>query len=87
MKYEKELGADFDIALSEDHIRKKEKRYISMQRQKQHKQRFLLMFMSCRIVPVTSLQYGESVSGIVISRNIFIQTGSSGAKEAVHKNV
>lgn len=28
MKYEKELGVDFDIALSEDHIRKKEKRYI-----------------------------------------------------------
>lgn len=27
MKYEKELGVDFDIALSEDHIRKKEKRY------------------------------------------------------------
>ena len=32
MKYEKELGADFDIALSEDHSRKKEKRYIGMQR-------------------------------------------------------
>ena len=32
MKYEKELGVDFDIALSEDHIRKKEKRYISMKR-------------------------------------------------------
>lgn len=28
MKYEKELGVDFDIALSEDHISKKEKRYI-----------------------------------------------------------
>ena len=32
MKYEKEFGVDFDIALSEDHIRKKEKRYIGMQR-------------------------------------------------------
>lgn len=28
MKYEKELGVDFDIALSKDHIRKKEKRCI-----------------------------------------------------------
>ena len=39
MKYEKELGVDFDIDLSEEHLRKKEKRYISMKRQKQHKQR------------------------------------------------
>ena len=28
MKYEKELEMDFDIALSEEHIRKKGKRYI-----------------------------------------------------------
>ena len=27
MKYGKEFGVDFDIAFSEDHIRKKEKRY------------------------------------------------------------
>lgn len=32
MKYEKELEMDFDIALSEEHIRKKGKRYISMKR-------------------------------------------------------
>ena len=47
MKYEKELEADFDIALSEDHIRKKEKRYISMKRQKQHKQRLLYELSHC----------------------------------------
>lgn len=84
MKYEKELGVDFDIALSEEHIRKKEKRYISMKRQNNTSSAY---FMRCRIVPVTSLQYGESASGIVNSGNIFIQTESSGAKEAAHKNV
>ena len=47
MKYEKELGVDFDIALSEEHIRKKEKRYISMKRQKQHKQRLLYELSHC----------------------------------------
>ena len=47
MKYEKELGVDFDIALSEDHIRKKEKRYIGMKRQKQHKQRLLYELSHC----------------------------------------
>lgn len=84
MKYEKELGVDFDIALSEEHIRKKEKRYISMKRQKQHKQRLLYELSHCTGY---KLQYGESASGIVLSRNMFIQTGSSGAKEAAHKNV
>ena len=47
MEYEKELGADFDIALSEEHIRKKEKRYIRMKRQKQHKQRLLYELSHC----------------------------------------
>ena len=47
MEYEKELGVDFDIALSEEHIRKKEKRYISMKRQKQHKQRLLYELSHC----------------------------------------
>lgn len=47
MKYEKELEMDFDIALSEEHIRKKGKRYISMKRQKQHKQRLLYELSHC----------------------------------------
>lgn len=47
MKYEKELGVDFDIDLSEEHLRKKEKRYISMKRQKQHKQRLLYELSHC----------------------------------------
>lgn len=47
MKYEKELGVDFDIALSEEHIRKKEKRYISMKKQKQHKQCLLYELSHC----------------------------------------
>ena len=47
MEYEKESGVDFDIALSEEHIRKKGKRYISMKRQKQHKQRLLYELSHC----------------------------------------
>ncbi len=47
MKYEKELEMDFGIVLSEEHIRKKGKRYISMKRQKQHKQRLLYELSHC----------------------------------------
>ena len=84
MEYEKELGVDFDIALSEEHIRKKESAILVWKGKNNTSSAY---FMSCRIVPVTSLQYGESVSGIVNSRNMFIQTESSVAKEAAHKNV
>lgn len=41
MEYEKGSEVDLDTALSEEHIRKKEKRCISMKKQKQHKQRLL----------------------------------------------
>lgn len=47
MEYEKELKMDFDIAFSENHIRKKEKRYTSLKRQKQHKQRLLYELSHC----------------------------------------
>lgn len=47
MNYEKELGVDFDIALSEEHIRKNGKHYISMKRQKQHKQSLLYELSHC----------------------------------------
>lgn len=47
MEYEKKLKMDFDIAFSEDHIRKKEKRYASLKRQKQHKQRLLYELSHC----------------------------------------
>ena len=47
MKYEKESGVDFDTAISEKHIRKKGKRYISMKKQKQHKQRLLYELSHC----------------------------------------
>lgn len=58
MEYEKELGVDFDIDLSEEHLRKKEKRYISMKRQKQHKQR-LLYELHCPIYKPSIWREGE----------------------------
>ena len=73
MKYEKELGVDFDIALSEDHIRKKEKRYISMKRQKQHKQRLLYELSHCtgsfKRIPVSDPELLIMFRSMIMIRN------------------
>lgn len=76
MDYEKELYIDFDIGLSEEHLREKERRFVSMERQKHHKQH-LLYELSHRTIYKPSIwreskwsdEYGGFVDTNRVKRN------------------